>query len=70
MCVDTRLLLSNLNKDMIDIFSEAITKTETEIANVQIYDNKITLNIDMYNGISKEEILNWANSFSYDIIEI
>ncbi len=70
ICVDTRLLLSNLNKDMIDVFSEAITETATEIANVQILDNKITVNIDMYNGMKKEEIINWANSFSYDIIEI
>lgn len=69
-CTDTRAQLSNLNENLIKDFTDGISRSESEITNVQIHNNTITFNIDMYNGMSKNEITDWANNFKYGIIEL
>lgn len=69
-CEDCRILISNLDEKTQTEMYDGFSHSEGTISNIKNNAGEISMNINQYNGMTKDEIINWAKKANYSISEI
>lgn len=67
-CINSRVLVENLDEKTMQEMYEGFERSTGDVSNIQKYDNKLSANLNLFYGKTKNEIINQKPNCS--IVEI